>query len=71
MEQEIIAVKNLMVPLDEYTTVSETATLYEAILALEKTQEEQDITRYQYPHRPILVFDESLLLNRLDLSAFL
>ncbi len=49
-------VKDLMVPLTEYATVSEGATLYEAILALEKAQEAFDQTRY--PHRAVLVYDE-------------
>ena len=48
-------VSNLMVPLSEYATVSEEATLYEAILALEKAQEEFDQTRYR--HRAVLVYD--------------
>jgi hypothetical protein len=33
-------VKDLMVPLSEYATVDEDATLYEAVVALEKAQEE-------------------------------
>jgi CBS domain-containing protein len=49
-------VKDLMVPLSEYATVSEDATLFEAILALEKAQEEFDHTKYR--HRAILVFDQ-------------
>lgn len=49
-------VKDLMVPLSEYATVSEEASLYEAILALEKAQEEFVQTRY--PHRAVLVYDE-------------
>lgn len=49
-------VKDLMVPLSEYATVSEDATLYEAILALEKAQEDFDHTKYR--HRAILVFDK-------------
>jgi CBS domain-containing protein len=48
-----IAIKDLMVPLSEYATVPETASLYEAVLALEKAQEEFDHT--QYRHRGILV----------------
>ena len=32
-------VKELMVPLSEYATVSEDATLYEAVLSLEEAQE--------------------------------
>lgn len=50
-------VSDLMIPLSEYATVSEEATLYEAILALEKAQEEFDQTRYR--HRAILVFDKN------------
>lgn len=49
-------VKDLMVPLSEYATVSEEATLYEAVMALEKAVAEFDQTRY--PHRAILVFDK-------------
>ena len=48
-------VSDLMVPLAEYATVSEEATLYEAILALEKAQEDFDQTRYR--HRAILVYN--------------
>ena len=52
-------VKDLMVPLEEYALVSQEATLYEAVLALEKAQEELDRTRYHYLHRAILVFDQN------------
>lgn len=48
-------VRDLMVPLAEYATVSETATLHEAVLALEKAQEEFDHRRYR--HRAILVLN--------------
>ena len=54
-----MTVKDLMVPLDEYATVSHEATLFEAVLALEKAQEELDRTRYLYLHRAILVYDEN------------
>ena len=50
-------VRDLMVPLSEYAIVSEDATLYEAVLALEKAQEEFDHTKYR--HRAILVFDKN------------
>ena len=50
-------VADLMIPLSEYATVSEDATLYEAILALEKAQAEFDQTRYR--HRAVLVFDKN------------
>ena len=56
MEQ--FPIKDLMVPLDEYATVSKEATLYDAVLALEKAQEELDRTRYHYLHRAVLVLDE-------------
>lgn len=52
-------VKDLMVPLEEYATVSHNASLYDAVLALEKAQEELDKTRYHYMHRAILVYDEN------------
>ena len=48
-------VKDLTVPLSEYATVSVKATLYEAILALEKAHE---FDQSHYRHRAILVFDE-------------
>lgn len=48
-------VEDLMVPLSEYATVSEDATLFEAVMALEKAQEEFDHTRYR--HRAVLVLD--------------
>ena len=48
-------VKDIMIPLSEYTTISEEATLYEAILALEKGQEEFDQTHNR--HKSILVYN--------------
>ena len=54
---ETIMVSDLTVPLDEYATVSDDATLYDAVIALEKAQEELDRTRYHYLHRAILVYD--------------
>ena len=48
-----LKVVDLMVPLSENATVSEDATLYEAVAELEKAQEEFDHTRYR--HRAILV----------------
>lgn len=52
-------VKDLMVPLEEYATVSHNATVYDAVLALEKAQEELDKTRYAYLHRAVLVYDDN------------
>jgi CBS domain-containing protein len=51
-------VKNLMVPLEEYATVSEDATLFEAVMALEKAHEELDRSRFKYLHRAVLVLDK-------------
>ncbi|MGD8228640.1 MAG: CBS domain-containing protein [Desulfobacteraceae bacterium] len=50
-------VRDLMVPLSEYATVSQEATLSEAILALERAQEKFDPKRQR--HRAILVFDQN------------
>jgi len=50
-------IEDLMVPLSEYATVTVGATLHEAILALEKAQEELDQTKYR--HRAILVLDKT------------
>ena len=49
-------VKDLMVPLSEYATVSVGSTLSEALRALAKAQEEYNHT--QYKHRAVLVLDE-------------
>jgi CBS domain-containing protein len=51
-------VKDLMVPLEEYATVSDEATLFEAVMALEKAHEDLDRTRYHYLHRAVLVYDK-------------
>ncbi len=48
-------VKDIMVPLSEYATVSENASMYEAVMALEQSQENYD--RTQYTHRAVLVYD--------------
>lgn len=52
-----IAIKDLMVPLDEYATVSEDATFADAIGALELAQKAFDYTKYR--HRAILVLDKN------------
>ncbi len=48
-------IKDLMVPISEYATVPKGATLYEAVLALEKAQEEFDHSKYH--HRAVLILD--------------
>jgi CBS domain-containing protein len=50
-------IKDVMIPLSEYATVSEDATLHEAILALDKAQKEFNQSHYQ--HRAILVYDKT------------
>ena len=57
MERTIV--KDLMVPLEEYATVSEEATLFEAVMTLEKAHEDLDRTRYHYLHRAVLVYDKN------------
>ena len=52
---ENFRVKDLMVPLSEYATVPVGSTLFEAVQALEKAQEEFDHTKYK--HRGILILD--------------
>ncbi|MCB2148891.1 MAG: CBS domain-containing protein [Deltaproteobacteria bacterium] len=63
-------VKDLMVPISEYATVYEHATLYESVLALEKSQEQFQQSRYA--HRAILVLDKNKkVIGRLSQMDFL
>jgi len=55
---ESYSVKDLMVPLSEYATVTEDATLYEAVLSLEAAQEKFEDKHTRYRHRAILVLDK-------------
>ena len=58
-------VRDLMVPLSEYATVPMGSTLYEAVLALEKAQEEFDHTKYR--HRGVLIMDpEGRVIGKLS-----
>ena len=50
-------VKDLMVPLSEYATVPKGSTLFDAVTALEKAQEEFDHTKYR--HRAVLILDQT------------
>lgn len=50
-------VEEIMVPLAEYATCDEDANLYDAVVALEKAQEEFDHTKYR--HRAVLVLDKN------------
>jgi CBS domain-containing protein len=62
-------VKNLMIPLAEYATVSQEATLYEAIQALRDSQ--ATFNQSRYPHRAILVYgkDQKIVgkLSQMDI----
>jgi CBS domain-containing protein len=49
------SIKDIMVPIEEYATVSEDANLYDAVMALEKAQ--ADFNRSHYTHRAILILD--------------
>ena len=50
-------VKDVMVPLADYATVADKATLLEAVMALEKAQ--KDFNHERYRHRALLVLDDS------------
>jgi sodium-dependent dicarboxylate transporter 2/3/5 len=52
-----IMVKDLMVPLAEYATVDEEASLFEAVCALEQAQ--QTFDREKYRHRAVLVLSKT------------
>lgn len=49
-------VKDIMVPLSEYATVFEDASMIEAVVALEEAQ--KNYSRTQYTHRAVLVQDD-------------
>lgn len=53
-----ITVKDIMVPLDEYATIHKDATLFDAVMTLEKAQEECNRQGTKYLHRAILVYDD-------------
>jgi hypothetical protein len=57
-------IKDLMVPLTEYAIISEEASIWDAVLALERAQEEFDASRYR--HRAILVRNkEGMVIGKL------
>lgn len=53
-----VQVKDLMVALKDYATVSQEATLYDAVLALEEAQKRYESDLSPYLHRAILVYDD-------------
>ena len=63
-------VKDLMVPISEYATVPEEATLYESVLALEKAQEQYQHSLYS--HRAVLILDKrNRVIGKLSQMDFL
>jgi CBS-domain-containing membrane protein len=63
-------VKELMVPISEYATVPEGATLFEAVLALENAQEQFQQNRYS--HRAVLIMDKNKrVIGKLSQMDFL
>jgi len=63
-------VKDLMVPISEYATVPEEATLFEAVLALEQAQEKFQQNRYS--HRAVLILDKNKkVIGKLSQMDFL
>ena len=65
-----IIVKDLMVPIEEYATVSQDANLFEAVIALENSQMAFDPSKHK--HRAILVLDEANnVVGKLDMFDIL
>lgn len=63
-------VKDLMVPISEYATVPEDATLFEAVQALERAQEQFNQNRYS--HRAVLILDkQKKVVGKLSQMDFL
>ncbi len=62
---ENYVVRDLMVPLTEYATVPEGSTLFDAVLALEKAQEEFDHAKYM--HRAVLIMNnKGMVIGKLS-----
>ena len=64
-----ICVKELMIPLEEYATVDKDATIYDALLALEKAQE--NFNQSQYTHRAILVYEGDRIVGKIDMTDWI
>ncbi len=54
---KIRRVKNIMVPLGEYATVKEDASLHDAVFALKKAQ--KALKKDDYKHKALLVYDQT------------
>lgn len=64
------SVKDLMVPLSDYATVSEDATLNEAVAALKQSQAQFDQQKYR--HRAVLVLDaDKRPVGKVDIHGIL
>jgi CBS domain-containing protein len=63
-------IKDIMVPLSEYATVSEEDSLRDAVAALKKSQENFDKAKYR--HRAILVFNkDNTIVGKVSLLSIL
>jgi CBS domain-containing protein len=63
-------VKDLMIPLSDYATVSEDATLNDAVLALKQSQADFDQAKYR--HRAILILGaDQQIIGKVDLHTIL
>ena len=63
-------VKDIMVPLSEYATVSEEGTLRDAVVALKKSQADYDQAKYR--HRAILVCNQNnVVVGKVSLLSIL
>lgn len=63
-------VKDIMVPLSEYATVSENDSLRDAVAALKKSQEDFDKAKYR--HRAILVYNQDdAIVGKVSLLSIL
>ena len=64
------SIRELMVPLSNYATVSQEASLFDAVVALREAQEAYDLSKY--PHRAILIFDDdNKVVGKVNLTAIL
>lgn len=52
-------VKDFMVPLSDYATISKGSTLYEAVLALENIEKDKNVDQSVHPHWIVLVLDKN------------